>query len=439
MELDEILKLIEEKGVEYIRYVYVDNDGVIRGKMGSAKNAKSDLVSGVTYVACMQSAFGALDLLTPDSIYGCVGELKHIPDLDTFRILPYAEKCAMVIGDFYTKDMKIFEADPRPILKEKLKELDFDVVAAFETEFYLFDSNAKPFDDSLCFATSAMNVANEFALKVKEYLEMQNVYVEHFYPEYGPGQYEISVKPAAGIRSADNQVFLRETIRGVAQNMGLTASFMPKPSNELPGSGVHVHISLWKDGENLLADGNDLSDLAYYFIGGLLKHMKALLAFTASTVNSYKRLLPHNWASAYVCYGFENREAAIRIPLPLHKKEMETLNLEIKPVDGCSNPYLVLGSIIAAGLDGIKKKIDPGDPVEVDPANLSEAERDKLGIERFPENLGEAIRELEKDKLFEEFWGKTLYEEYIRTKKFEWSMFCQHVTDWEIQKYLKAF
>jgi len=438
VELEEILKLIEEKGIEYIRYLYVDNDGVIRGKMGNAKNAKSDLVSGVTYVACMQSAFGVLDLLTPDSIYGCVGELKHIPDLDTFRILPYAEKSAMVIGDFYTKDMKIFEADPRPILKQKLKELDFEVMAAFETEFYLFD-NSKPFDDALCFATPAMNTSNEFALKVKECLEMQNVFVEHFYPEYGTGQYEISVKPASGITSADNQIILRETIRGVANNMGLVASFMPKPSNELPGSGVHVHISLWKDGENLLVDGNDLSELAYNFIGGILKHMKGLLAFTASTVNSYKRLIPHNWASAYVCYGFENREAAIRIPLPLHKKEKETLNLEIKPVDGCNNPYLVLGSIIAAGIDGIKNKIDPGDPVEKDPADMSKAERDKLGVERFPENLGEAIKELEKDKLFEEFWGKTLYEEYIKTKKFEWLAFCQHVSDWEIQKYLKAF
>ncbi|AGK60219.1 Glutamine synthetase [Archaeoglobus sulfaticallidus PM70-1] len=439
MELDEILKLIEEKGIEYIRYLYIDNDGVVRGKMGNAKNAKSDLVSGVTYVSCMQSAFGALDLLTPNSIYGCVGELKHIPDLNTFRIVPYAEKTAMVIGDFYTRDMKIFEADPRPILKQKLSELDFEIKSAFETEFYLFDSNSKPYDDALCFATPAMNASNEFAIRVKEYLEMQDVFVEHFYPEYGPGQYEIAVKPACGITSADNQIILRETVRGVAQGLGLTASFMPKPSNELPGSGVHIHISLWKDGENLFADGSDLSDLAYHFIGGILKHMKALLAFTASTVNSYKRLLPHNWASAYACYGFENREAAIRIPLPIHKKEKETLHLEIKPVDGCNNPYLVLGSIIAAGVDGIKNKIDPGDPVDKDPADMSEAERDRYGVERFPQNLGEAIAELEKDRMFEEFWGRTLYEEYLKTKKFEWEAFCQHVTDWEINKYLKAF
>ena len=439
MELDEILKLIEDKEIEYIRYLYVDNDGVIRGKMGNAKNAKSDLVSGVTYVSCMQSAFGVLDLLTPTSKYGCVGELKHIPDLSTFRVIPYVEKTAMVIGDFYTRDMKIFEADPRPILKERLNEMDFKIKSSFETEFYLFDANSKPFDDALCFATPAMNIANEFAISVKRFLEMQEVYLEHFYPEYGVGQYEISVKPAVGISSADNQIILRETVRGVAQNMGLVASFMPKPSNELPGSGVHLHISLWKDDQNLFAEGGDLSDLAYHFIGGILKHMKALLAFTASTVNSYKRLLPHNWASAYVCYGFENREAAIRIPLPLHKKEMETIHLEIKPVDGCNNPYLVLGSVLAAGLDGIKKKIDPGDPVEKDPADMSESERDKYGIERFPQSLGEAISELEKDKIFEEFWGRTLYEEYIKTKKFEWESFCQYVTDWEINKYLKNF
>ncbi len=438
MDLEEVLQAINRKGVEYIRYLYVDIDGVIRGKMGNAKDAEKDLRNGLTFVACMPSAFGVLDQLTPDSKYGCVGELKFIPDLDTFRVIPN-KRSAIVLGDFYTRDLRVFEADPRPILKSKLKDFDFEIKASFETEFYLFNQNLKPFDDSLCFSTQAMDSSYDFAIKVKNVLEAQDVFVEHFYPEYGPGQYELTVRPSFGIEPADNQVIVRETIRSVAHDMGLIASFMPKPSNDLPGSGVHLHLSLWRDGENVLFDGKDLSELGYHFVGGILKHMKALLAFTASTVNSYKRLQPRNWASAYVCYGFENREAAIRIPLPLHEREAETFNLEIKPIDACNNPYLVLGSVIAAGMDGIRRKIDPGEPIDRDPAELSDAERDRLGIERFPETLYEALKELEKDRLFEEFWGRTLIDEYVKTKMFEWTCFCQQVTEWEVQRYLKVF
>ena len=174
-------------------------------------------------------------------------------------------------------------------------------------------------------------------------------------------------------------------------------------------------------------------------MGGILKHIRALLAFTAPTVNSYKRLLPRRWASAYACWGPGNREAAIRVPLSPMGKKKEFMHLELKFADPTINPYLAIGSIIAAGLDGIRKKIHPGDPCLVDPALLSDEEREKHGWIRYPENLLDALRELDKDPLFKEVWGSTLIEEYIKLKMHQWYSYYYHVSDWEREKLLDVF
>jgi len=171
----------------------------------------------------------------------------------------------------------------------------------------------------------------------------------------------------------------------------------------------------------------------------VLHHMDALLAFTAPTVNSYKRLLPQHWASAYVCYGFHNREAACRIPLPIYPLEEKTTNIEIKPVDGTGNPYLSLGSIIAAGMDGVNRCLDPGEPVVEDPATLSAGERERRGIRRFPENLREAVQALQRNGYFREVWGDLLIDEYVATRHFEWNTFHQKVTQWERDTYAEHF
>jgi len=443
---DEIVRRVREEEIEYLRILYIDNTGVIRGKMSSTETIEEDLESGITFAACMQSAMGILDAITPGSAFGPVGELKLIPDLETFRVLPYVEKAASVIGDFYTPDMQVFRADPRPLFKEYLKTIPYKILAAFENEFYLMkkaeDGSLVPLDDSLCFATRGMNTVNDYAVEMKHALATQGIIVEHYYPEYGPGQQEVTIKYDEAIRAADDQIFFRETARALAEKRGLVASFMPKIYNEIPGSGVHVHVSMWKNGRNLLFDPNDkngLSKLGYNFLGGLLKHMEALLAFTAPTVNSYKRLLPHNWASAYICYGIQNREAACRIPLPIHSTEERTTNIEIKPVDGTGNPYLSLGSIIAAGMDGIDNQIDPGEPVSEDPGSMTEKEREELGIRRYPENLLDAVRALEKDGFFREVWGDLLIDEYIAIKRFEWNSYHSRVSQWERDTYAQHF
>jgi len=287
-----------------------------------------------------------------------------------------------------------------------------------------------------------MNTANDYAIEIKHALAAQGITVEHYYPEYGPGQQELTVKYDEAIRAADNQIFFRETARALAEKKGLVASFMPKIYSELPGSGVHIHVSVWKDDRNLLFDPNDkngFSRLGYNFLGGILKHMEALLAFIAPTVNSYKRLLPHRWASAYVCYGFHNREAACRIPLPIHPMRERTTNIEIKPADGTGNPYLSLGSIIAAGMDGINNQIDPGEPLSEDPGSMTEKEREALGIRRYPENLLDAVRALKKDSFFRDVWGDFLIDEYIAIKRFEWNTYHNRVSQWERDTYAQNF
>jgi glutamine synthetase len=294
----------------------------------------------------------------------------------------------------------------------------------------------------LCFATSGMNLANPVVIDFIRALKQQGLEVEKYYPEYGGGQYEVVYKFSDALKAADNQIIFRETARGIAKNHGLVASFMPKPFQHAAGCGAHFHISLWREGQNLFYDRENeynLSETGRHFIGGVLQHLKAICAFTAPTVTSYKRLVPHNWASAYGCYGPDNREAAVRIVQSSKGKEEKTLHLEFKPIDGTCNPYLALTAILSAGLQGIKNKVDPGQGLSVDPADLTEEEREKMGIFCLPESLGAAVEALKEDSFFKSVMGEVLYDEYIKLKRFNWLEYIHQVTEWEIDRYVGVF
>lgn len=441
----ELVRKFKEMGVKFVRILYVDLDSIIRGRVTTIDNFEHEVEEGLTLAIVMQSAFTVTDKLVTASRYTAVGEVRLIPDVSTLRVTTWAPGHAMVIGEQYRPDGAPFEVDPRPKLRELLANSKYSILVGYEPEFYLFrrvGSELEPFDKSLCFATSGMNASVEFVSKLKEALDAMGVEVVHYYPEYGPGQHEVSLKAYDPLTASDAMIMFREAVRGVAQSMGLIASFMPKPSEDLPGSGLHIHISLWRDGNNIFYSDKDryhLSDEAYWFIGGVLKHISALLAFTAPTVNSYKRLLPSRWASAYACWGPENREAAIRVPLPPKGKEREFMHLELKFADNTLQPYLAIGSIIAAGLKGIEEKIEPPEPCLVDPTKLSDEEREKRGWVRYPENLLDALRALQKDSLFREVWGDVLIDEYIKLKLHQWHSYHNHVSDWEREKLLEAF
>lgn len=445
MTIDEILAKAKEADVKLVRFLYVDNDGITRARASGIGSLRGDVVSGMGGSIAVPF-FGVPDTMSPYTRFGAIGELRSVPDLNTFRVIPYARNAATMVCDMLNYEHEDSGQCARTALKRVLKSSGFDIKASFENEFYLVkenpDGTISPFDHTRCFASIGMHNAHDIVLDIIEALEAMDITVEKYYKEYGPGQQEIVCRYADALQACDNQVMFREAARSIAQKHGVTATFMPKPFNGASSSGVHVHVSLWKDGKNAFFDANKpncFSELGTFFVGGILKHVKALCLLTAPTVNSYKRLVPGAWASASACYGFDNKEAGVRICSSQKGREAETLNIEFKAPDGTCNPYLALLGIVAAGLDGVQNKIHPGDPLQVEPASLSAEERKARGIEAYPATLKEAIDAFETSTLFKDALGDLFFEEFVGMKKFVWEQFNATVTDWEIQKYLKAF
>ena len=280
-----------------------------------------------------------------------------------------------------------------------------------------------PVDRSLCFSSAGMNSTAAFTDDLIAALEAQNIAIEQAMPEYGPGQQEISIRHAELLKAADRHLWTKETVKAIATKHNLVASFAPKPFPDQIGSGGHLHLSLWDTaGVNVLHDPaapRGFSRVGEHFVAGVLKHLPALSAITCPTVNSYKRLQPHAWASAFVCYGYDNREAAVRIPSTFWGDPAASANLELKTVDNSSNPYLALGAVMAAGLEGIKQELDPGPPLDVDPGHLDDAERERRGYQRLPPSLDMALDALEGDAVITGVLGPELAEAFIKIRRSE--------------------
>jgi glutamine synthetase len=350
----------------------------------------------------------------------------------------------------HTLDGEPWGACPRSFLKrtiERGRRAGLELQATFENEFTLARRDGDgyvPLDRSPCFSTIGMDSATPVMIEVIEALTAQGVDPEQYYAELGPGQQELPVRFADALRAADNQITVRETARGVALKHGLLASFAPKPFPGEAGNGSHIHFSLWRarDGQNHFHDPRGrygLSDAGYAFIGGVLAHLPALVALTAPSVNSYRRLQPRFWSSAYTAWGPDNREAAIRVPSKRRGLEMESTNLELKPCDPSNNPYLALGGVLAAGLDGLERTLDPGEPTLVDPDTLSDAERARRGIRRLPGSLGEALDALERDEVLRAALGETLAREYLTVKRSEVRAFDGKDVAFEIEHHFYKY
>ena len=415
--------------VELVRFLYCGNDSVIRGKACHTRFLPSYLRSGIGLTVAMQS-FTMLDQLAPDATFGPVGEIRLVPDPDTFAVLPYAPRQARLLCDMQTLDGAPWGACPRSALKraiEQARQAGFAFQAAFENEFTLARREGDgyaPIDRSPCFSTIGMDAAGPVVIDMVDALVAQGVQPEQYYAELGPGQQEMPVRYADALRAADNQITVRETARGVAARHGLIASFAPKPFADEAGNGSHIHFSLWRtrDRGNHFHDPkgpHGLSGAALAFIGGILAHLPALLALTAPSVNSYRRLQPRFWSSAYTAWGPDNREAAVRVPSVRRGAEMESTNLELKPCDPSCNPYLALGGLLAAGLDGVARGLDPGEPTLVDPDALGDAERARRGIRRLPATLDQALDALERDDVLRGALGDVLAREYLIVKRAE--------------------
>ena len=436
-----------QEGIGLVRFLYADHGGIIRGKASGTERLRERMAGGIGHTVAMM-AMSMLDQLQPVAGMGPVGEVRIVPDPQTFVTLPYAPGAGAMLADLAWPDGSPWDGCPRTFLKQAVAELageGYALRAAFEPEFTVGRREASPaaptipdrlvpVDDSLCYSATGFHLAHDFAMDLAAALQAQGLSVEHYYPELGHGQQEMSIRHAGALRAADNHVLYRETVRGVAFRRGLWASLAPKPIPDQAGNGCHLHASLndlapdgAPGGRNVFADpadDNGLSAVGYYFIGGLLAHLPALVALTCASVNSYRRLVPQTWSSAYACYGMDNREAAIRICSPWRGDPGGSVNLELKPSDSSANPYLALGAFIYAGLDGIRGKIDPGEAVNVDPATLSDADRAAAGAHRLPASLNEALDALAADQMLTDALGPLRTTAYLAVKRSEAAHFA---------------
>jgi glutamine synthetase len=445
MKPEEIVSEANERGLQLVRFLYCDNGGVIRGKSTHVGQLARRMQSGIGLVKGMQS-FTSLDFLAPDATYGPVGEIRLVPDPDTFVVLPYAPRSGQMIANMIELDHQPWALDPRAFLQRMVgvaagKGLVFD--AAFENEFFLAyrrDDGFVPVDRSLCFSAIGMESTEPVIQDIIAALTDQGLTVELSHPELGWGQQELSIRHASALRAADNQITYRQTVRAVAAQHGMVATLAPKPWADQAGSGAHLHWSIWDAGHtsNKLADPDGqagLSTLARQAIAGVLTHLPALLAMTTPSVNSFRRLQPHFWSSAYTAWGIENREAAVRVPSRYWDDEAASTNLELKASDASANPYIALGGVMAAALDGIERGLDPGDPVNEDPGNLSDAERERRGIRRFPLTATEALDELERDSVLTAALGEGLATEYLKVRRAEAAAYADHDEAFELDQH----
>jgi glutamine synthetase len=397
-------------------------------------------------------AFTLINTIVPIEGMSSVGELRLVPDPETFTILPWMPEHASMNCDLLQKNGARYGACPRTFLKDvitRAADRGIRVQAAFEDEFFLARKNAQtgawePADDAGIYAETGFDYQGEYLTEMTRTLRAMGMTPEMVYHEGGPAQEEISIRHAPALKAADNQMKLRNAARGVAQRYGLRASFAPKPFPWSFGNGAHVHLSIWdiESGKNLMYDPKDeqgFSQMGRYFVGGLLRHLNALLALSCSSYNSYRRLQPSAWATAYGAWGYDNRQAAVRAASPFRGREAETGNIEIKAVDGSCNPYLALGAIVAAGLDGLEHEIDPGKPLAVDPSDLSEDERRELGITPVPSSLRAAVGEFVADGLYRDLMPELMWRAYPQVKLAECDGFEAADEAFEIERHFYAF
>jgi glutamine synthetase len=443
----DVVKQADEANLRLVRFLWCGNDGTIRAKSSARHGLEGRLEAGIGLTVAMQ-AMNNLDQLQPVESMGPVGEVRLVPDLDTFRVLPYAPRTGAVLTDHVQLDGSPAPVCQRSFLKRmeaRLAERGLVLRASFENEFSLAtrgDDEYVPIDSALCFATIAATAAQDYVDDLAHGLEAQGIPLEQYYAELGHGQQEISTGHAPALQAADEQILVRETIRGIAAHHGLHASLAPKPWPENAGNGAHVHFSLWEGDRNRFFDGSrpdGLSADARSFIAGVLDHLPGLCGLTAPSFNSYHRIVPQYWAGAFVCWGYDNREAPVRVASTFRGAEEASTNAELKACDASANPYLALGGLLAAGLDGLERELGPSEPVQVDPATIAEDERARRGIVRLPATQAEALDALAADDVLGGALGATLRDAYLAVRRSEWTAYSAGDAAFEQQGHFEKY
>ncbi len=437
---DDIIRLVEEEDVEFIRLQFTDMFGNLKNVAITASQLEKALENKCMFDGSSIAGFVRIE----------ESDMYLYPDFDTMQIFPWRPqqgKVARLICDVYRPGGEPFEGDPRYILKRAIKEAEkmgylFEVGP--ECEFFLFhtDENALPttitHEQAGYFDLGPVDFGENARRDMVLTLEDMGFVIEASHHEVAPAQHEIDFRYDEALVTADNIMTFKLAVKTIAKRHGLHATFMPKPKYGVNGSGMHINMSLSKDGKNIFADPSDrqgLSREAYWFIGGIMKHMKGMTAITNPLVNSYKRLVPGYEAPVYIAWSATNRSPLIRIPAA----GGEGTRVELRCPDPSANPYLALAVCLQAGLDGIRDRIMPPASVDRNIFSMTEEERKSLHIEEIPGTLIEAVGELEKDAFIRSVLGEHISAKYVEAKKKEWEAYRSQVTDWEIQAYLNKF
>lgn len=435
---EDIFRIVEEEDVEFIRLQFTDIFGTLKNVAITSSQ--------------LEKALNNKCMFDGSSIEGFVrieeSDMYLYPDLDTFTIFPWRPqqgKVARIICDIYCADKTPFTGDSRYILKrqiEEAKNLGYTFNVGPECEFFLFhtDDNGGPttisHEKGSYFDLGPTDLGENARRDMVLNLEEMGFEVEASHHEVAPAQHEIDFKYGEALDIADKIMTYKLTVKTIAKRHGLYASFMPKPKYGMCGSGMHINMSLSdKEGNNIFAkadDENGLSEEAYSFIAGLMEHMRAMTAITNPIVNSYKRLVPGYEAPTYIAWSATNRSPLIRVPAA----RGAGTRVELRCPDCACNPYLAIAVCLAAGLDGIKRKLKPVTSVQKDIFSMTDDEREEIGIESLPKNLYEAIQEMKKSPFVKNVLGKDVYKKYIKAKEDEWMEYTSQVTDWEIDRYL---
>lgn len=437
---NDILKFIEQNDVKFVRLQFTDILGRLKNIAITEQQVERALEEGIIFDASAIAGFSEVEL----------SDMILLPDINTFSVIPWRPqhgKVARFICDIKNYDGTQFIGDPRYILKkseEKARKLGYTFNVGPECEFFLFQTDsegrptAKTHDSASYCDLAPMDLGENCRREICMVLEEMGFEIEALHHENAAGQHEIDFKYSDVLTAADRIMTFRMVVKTIAQRNGLHATFMPKPIFNDFGSGMHINMSLSKEGKNLFNAGNgsmDISDVAKMFGAGILKHINGITAVANPLVNSYKRLISGFEAPVHIAWSHMNRSPLLRVPAP----KGDATRLELRSPDSSCNPYLTLALVLEAGLDGLQKQMEIPLPVDINTYSLTLEKEKELGIKRLPSNLLLAIEEMKKDSYIKEVLGEHIYSKYIAAKEVEWASYNNYVHQWEIDNYLTAF
>lgn len=434
---EDILRLVDEEDVEFIRLQFTDIFGTMKNVAVTVSQLERAMNNECMFDGSSIEGFSRIE----------ESDMYLYPDLNTFEIFPWRPqrgKVARLICDVYRPNGTPYESDPRHILRtvvKKAEKLGYTLNVGPECEFFLFhtDEDGRPttltHEQGGYFDLGPLDLGENARRDMILTLEDMGFEIEASHHEVAPAQHEIDFKYADALSTADNIMTFKLVVKTIAKRHGLHATFMPKPKTGVDGSGMHINMSLSKDGKNVFSNENDkngLSQEAYYFIGGLMKHMKAITCITNPTVNSYKRFVPGYEAPVHIAWSAKNRSPLIRIPAA----KGESTRIELRSPDPSANPYLALAVLLAAGLEGIQKQITPPESVDHNIFEMTNAQKHALKIEALPSSLNQAVKEFEQDQFVQKVLGADLSAKVIAANKREYEEYSQQISQWEIENYL---